>query len=205
MKKNDLQEAFGMIDIYLFDQLLKGRFDDCHSVLDIGCGSGRNLVYFLKNGYQVYGIDQDRDSVAQVIALAGNTVPGYPVKNFCVAPAEEIPFEAASFDIAISSAVFHFARNQTHFDQMIREAWRVLKPGGFLFARMASDIGIEGMVTSLGHGRYRLPDGSDRFLVNEKILLYYTEQLNGILYENIKTTHVQNLRCMTTWCVRKKG
>jgi hypothetical protein len=105
----------------------------------------------------------------------------------------------------ISSAVFHFARDNVHFDKMVKEAWRVLKPGGFLFARLASDIGIEGTVIPLGHRRFRLPDGSDRYLVNEQILLHFTDQLNGVLYENIKTTHVQNLRCMTTWCVRKKG
>ena len=203
--KNDLQDAFGMIDIYLFDQLLKGRFDDCRQVLDIGCGSGRNLIYFLKNKYQVYGIDQDPVSIAQVIALADRIAPGYPVENFRIAPAEEIPFEAASFDLVISSAVFHFARDNAHFDKMVKEAWRVLKPGGFLFARLASDIGIEGTVIPLGHRRFRLPDGSDRYLVNEEILLHFTDQLNGVLYENIKTTHVQNLRCMTTWCVRKKG
>jgi tellurite methyltransferase len=86
---------------------------------------------------------------------------------------------------------------------MLRSAWRVLKPGGYLFARLASDIGIESLVTPLGNSRYALPDGSERFLVNEQILMEYTGELKGELFEPIKTTNVQNLRCMTTWCLRK--
>ncbi len=70
--------------------------------------------------------------------------------------------------------------------------------------RLASDIGIENLVIDAGNRRYFLPDGSERFLVNEQMLLHYTNKLNGELYEPIKTTNVQNLRCMTTWCLKKK-
>jgi len=87
---------------------------------------------------------------------------------------------------------------------MLHSMWRVLKPGGYFFARLASDIGIESLVQNLGNGRYLLPDGSERFLVNEEMLLGYTQMLNGHLHEPIKTTNVQNLRCMTTWCLQKR-
>ena len=201
--KKELQEALGNIDIYLFDQLLKGRFDDCHSIIDIGCGTGRNLVYFLKNNFQVFGVDQDVESIDTVKRLSAKIAPDNPSDNFRVGLADDIPFDDSQFDIAVSSAVLHFARDEAHFDSMVRSAWRVLKPGGFLFARLASDTGIETKVVPLGNRRYRLPDGSDRFLVNEEMLLNYTDQLQGMLYENIKTTNVQNIRCMTTWCIQK--
>ncbi|MES1221739.1 MAG: class I SAM-dependent methyltransferase [Bacteroidota bacterium] len=200
----DLKKTFGEIDIYLFDQLLKGRFDDCKTVMDIGCGSGRNLVYFLQNNFEVFGIDQNAASIEQVKKLSSALAPENSLDNFRVSLIEEMPFKNEQFDLVISSAVFHFAKDLTRFDKMLQSSWRVLKPGGFLFARLASDIGIENKVTSIGSGRYHLPDGSDRFLVNEEMLLSYTEKLNGVLYENIKTTNVQNLRCMTTWCVQKK-
>ena len=75
-----------------------------------------------------------------------------------------------------------------------------------MFSRLASSIALEHLVLQdLGNGRYHLPDGSDRFLVNEPLLLYYTNALNGELYEPLKTTQVQNLRCMTIWCVLKKN
>lgn len=203
MQQNNLQQLYGNIDIYLFDQLLKGRFDNCHKVLDAGCGGGRNLIYFLRNGFDVYGIDPNPQAVEKVKELADELAPGNLLTNFSVANAEELPFDDAYFDLVISSAVLHFASNAIHFDSMLRSMWRVLKPGGYMFARLASDIGIETLVQSLDNGRYLLPDGSERFLVNEQTLLDYTCDLNGQLYEPIKTTNVQNLRCMTTWCLQK--
>lgn len=201
---NNIQEIFGNIDIYLFDQLLKGRYNDCKKVIDIGCGVGRNIIYFLKNGYDVYGVDRDPNAIEAVRALAQRLAPGSSPENFAVANVDDIPFSPASFDLAISSAVLHFAKDPAHFDRMLRAAWGMLKPGGFLFARLASDIGIESLVNDLGNRRYLLPDGSTRFLVNEQMLLQYTADLYGELYEPIKTTNVSNQRCMTTWCIRKK-
>ncbi|TFF40831.1 class I SAM-dependent methyltransferase [Mucilaginibacter psychrotolerans] len=203
--QNNLQQLYGNIDIYLFDQLLKGRFDDCHKVLDVGCGGGRNIVYFLQNGYEVYGIDPNPDALVDAQALSAMLAPNHPAGNFTCCPAEDMPFADAAFDLVICSAVLHFAQDSNQFDAMLRSMWRVLKPGGYLFARLASDIGIEVLVTPLGNSRYLLPDGSERFLVNEQILLEYTHLLGGALFEPIKTTNVQNLRCMTTWCVRKNG
>lgn len=199
----ELQQQFGNIDIYLFDQLLKGTFSNCHKVLDAGCGGGRNLVWFLKNGYDVYGIDPNENAILAVKELAKTMAPDLPEQNFALASAENLPFADGYFDLVISSAVLHFANNLTHFGQMLRSMWRVLKPGGYLFARLASDIGIEKLVQHLGNGRYLLPDGSERFLVNQQMLLDYTSALRARLYEPIKTTNVQDLRCMTTWCLQK--
>lgn len=202
--QNRLSELYGNIDIYLFDQLLKGRYDNVQKLLDVGCGNGRNLYYFLRNGYQVAGIDPDAQAVRKVKELSTALAPGNRPENFVVCPAENLPYADASFDLVICSAVLHFARDEQHFAGMLRSMFRVLRPGGYFFARLASDIGIEARVKSLGKGRYLLPDGSERFLVNEQKLLQYTNEL-GALYEPIKTTNVQNMRCMTTWCVQKSG
>lgn len=202
--KNNLQQLYGNIDIYLFDQLLKGRFDDCQRIIDIGIGGGRNLPYFLQNGYEVYGIDPDAMAVENGRQLSALLAPGNSADNFVVATAEELPFPDHHFDLSICSAVLHFANSHSHFDAMLHSIWRVLKPGGYFFARLASDIGIEKLVTPLGDGIYLLPDGSTRYLVSENTLLYYTSLLGADLYEPIKTTNVQNMRCMTTWCLRKR-
>jgi tellurite methyltransferase len=202
--ENNLQQLYGNIDIYLFDQLMKGRFDGCKKILDAGCGGGRNLVYFLRNGFEVYGIDTEREAIKAVKVLSQKLAPFNKVKNFVLGKAEDMPFADESFDLVIASAVLHFAEDTEHFDAMLRSMWRVLKPGGFFFARLASDIGIENSVVALNNRRYILPDGSERFLVNQDMLLAYTDILGGELFEPIKTTNVQNLRCMTTWCVRKK-
>jgi tellurite methyltransferase len=201
--QNKLQQTYGNIDIYLFDQLLKGRYDNCKKVLDVGCGTGRNLVYFLRNGYEVFGIDPNPHAVETVRELSAVLAPDNPRENFMVCAAENLPFTDAMFDLIISSAVLHFAKDVPHFDAMLQAMFRVLKPGGYFFARLASDIGIEHLVKPLGNDRYLLPDGSERFLVNEQVLFKYTNEF-GVLYEPIKTTNVQNMRCMTTWCVQKK-
>jgi SAM-dependent methyltransferase len=200
--QNKLQQIYGNIDIYLFDQLLKGRYDNCKKILDVGCGNGRNLFYFLRNGYEVFGIDPNPQAVETVKELSATLAPDNPLENFMVCQAENLPYSNASFDLIICSAVLHFAKDTQHFDTMLRAIFSVLKPGGYFFARLASDIGIKNLVKPIGNGRYLLPDGSERFLVNEQTLLKYTNEL-GILYEPIKTTNVQNMRCMTTWCVQK--
>jgi len=199
-----LLQSFGNIDIYLFDQLLKGTYEQCNKILDAGCGGGRNLVYFLNNDFQVYGVDENADAIDGVKELARSISAEKPLENFSVAAIEDIPFDPDYFDLVISSAVLHFANDKAHFEKMLNSMWRVLKPGGYFFARLASDIGIENKVNKLGNGRYLLPDGSERFLVNEQLLLRYTQTLNAHLHEPIKTTNVQNLRCMTTWCLQKR-
>lgn len=203
MKSKYIKEAFGNIDIYLFDQLAKGTYDECNVILDAGCGTGRNLLYFLNSGAKVFGLDQNPEAILQLRNLASQFPQINPEENFKVSAVEQLSFEPESFDLVISSAVLHFAENLNHFEAMLNSMWRVLKPGGYFFCRLASDIGIESLVRFVGNGRYLLPDGSERFLVNQEMLLRLTENLGGELHEPIKTTNVQSLRSMTTWCVRK--
>lgn len=198
----NLHNLFGDIDIYLFDQLLKGRFTTDMSILDAGCGGGRNLVYFLRHGYEVYGIDQNAGAIEQVRRLASNLNPAISEGNFLVSGVEEMPFPGESFDAVISSAVLHFAADERHFNRMLDEMRRVIKPGGLFFARLASSIGIEELVKFVGGGRYLLPDGTERFLVDEQLLTAATGRLRAQWLEPLKTTNVQNLRCMTTWVLR---
>ena len=199
----DLQEWFGGIDIYLFDQLLKGRFVPGMRVLDAGCGTGRNLVHFLRSGYKVFGIDESEEAIAQTRRLAATLAPRLPPDNFRVEAVEQMSFPDAGFDVVLSSAVLHFARDEQQWEAMVKEMWRVLKPGGIFFARLASSIGMEDQVEIIEGRRYHLPDGSDRFLVDEAMLLRVTAALGGEFIEPIKTTVVQNMRAMTTWVLRK--
>ncbi|MCL4820076.1 MAG: methyltransferase domain-containing protein [Vicinamibacteria bacterium] len=200
----DLVEEFGAIDIYLFDQALKGRFAPGMRLLDAGCGSGRNLVFFLRQGFDVCGLDPWPQAVEQTRALAARLAPALPAANFRAEALETASFPDAAFDAVVCSAVLHFAENPGHFRRMVDGAWRMLKPGGFFFARLASTIGLEDRVRPLGEGRYRLPDGTDRYLVDEAALLRLTEELGGTLAEPLKTTNVQGQRAMTTWCATKR-
>jgi tellurite methyltransferase len=198
-----LQDQFGNIDIYVFDQLLRGRIAPGMRVFDAGCGGGRNLVYLLREGYDVCGNDADAQAIAQVRAMAAALAPGRP-HDFRVEPIEGTSFPDAHAEVVIASAVLHFARDAAHFEAMLRQMWRVLKPGGVFFARLASTIGIASEVTALGNGRFRLPDGSDRFLVDAASIESWTASLGGTLLDPIKTTVVHDQRSMTTWVVRRR-
>jgi tellurite methyltransferase len=266
---SDLQERFGGIDIYLFDQLLKGRIVPGMRVLDAGCGAGRNLVYFLRSGYEVFGVDESASQIAQLRKMAAALAPHLPAENFWVGQVEKLSADYTDyterkaeatdggtrgrgdagkaapgdlstdytdyteqkedgrkqkaeggrkqdeeriaggmpalpgFDVVLSSAVLHFARDEDHWQAMVNEMWRVLKPGGMLFARLASTIGVEDQIKLIEGRRYRLPDGSDRFLVDADMLHRVTAALGGEFLEPIKTTVVENMRAMTTWVLRK--
>ena len=200
----NLQEWFGGIDIYLFDQLLKGRILPGMRVLDAGCGPGRNLIYLLRSGFEVFGVDESGAAIEQTRRLAATLAPHLPQNNFRIEPVEQMSFADAGFDVVLSSAVLHFAGDEVQWMSMVKEMWRVLKPGGILFARLASSIGIEDQVRPIANRRYHLPDGSQRFLVDEAMLLSVTAALGGEFIEPIKTTVVQNMRAMTTWCLRKQ-
>jgi SAM-dependent methyltransferase len=199
-----LQEQFGQIDIYLFDQILKGHISPGMRIVDAGCGSGRNLVYFLREGYEVFAADADARAMEGVRALAQKLAPSLRESNFRVEPVEQMSFDDAYADVVISSAVLHFARDDAHFEAMLRGSWRVLKPGGLFFCRLASTIGIENEVRRILGRRFRLPDGTERYLADEALLTGMAEQLGGELAEPLKTTVVQHQRSMTTWVMRKK-
>lgn len=200
-----LHEQFGQIDIYLFDQILRGRVTPTMRVLDAGCGSGRNLVYFLREGYQVFGMDMDPQAVAATRRLAASLAPGLPQDNFRQEALEEMTFPSNFADFVVCSAVLHFARDDNHFLGMLRGIWRVVKPSGLLFCRLASSIGMEQRMQRIAGRRYLLPDGSERYLVDEPFLVQLTKELGGELVDPLKTTVVQDQRCMTTWIIQKNA
>lgn len=202
---SNLHERFGQIDIYLFDQLLRGRIAPGTRILDAGCGFGRNLVYLLREGFEVYGVDSNPQAVEGVRRLAAQLAPVLPASNFRLEAVEEMSFPGSFAGLVISSAVLHFARDDEHFQAMLRGTWRVLQPGGLLFCRLASSIGIEHHIRHLAGRRYLLPDGTERYLVDEPLLGNLTEDLGGRLLDPLKTTIVQNQRCMTTWIVQKRS
>ncbi len=209
LKTTWMTQQFGEIDIYLFDQLLRGRIAPGMRIVDAGCGGGRNLVYFLNRAstdrYEVLGADADERAIAAVRRLAATRTPHVSPDNLRVETIEDMSFPNAFADVVICSAVLHFARSDDHFMAMLNGAWRVLKPGGLFFCRLASSIGIEHQVRKVDGRRHLLPDGSERYLVDEELLTRLTGILGARQVDPLKTTVVQNLRSMTTWVLRKNS
>lgn len=197
-----IQEQFGHIDIYVFDQILRGNIAPGMRVLDAGCGYGRNLVHLLREGCEIFALDLDQDGVEHVSQLSASLGVKLPAENFRVGSIEHIPFPDAIADVVLCNSVLHFARDEEHFSAMLQELWRVLKPGGMLFCRLGSRIGME--FKRVPGGRFIVGDGAEWYLVDEETLMEYTDTLDGVLVDPLKTTIVQDYRCMTTWVLRKR-
>ena len=196
------QEQFGQIDIYIFDQILRGNIAPGMRVLDAGCGYGRNLVHLLREGCEVFALDADPAGVEHVRNLSAALGTALPPRNFQVGSIEHMPFADAVFDVVICNSVLHFARDDRHFEAMLAELWRVVRPGGLLFTRLGSRIGMR-FPRVRGH-IFLLGDGSEWFLVDEAMLLRHTAHMDAVLVDPLKTTVVQDYRCMTTWVLRKR-
>jgi SAM-dependent methyltransferase len=171
MQITELNRLLGNIDIYLLDQILKGRFTPDMKILDAGCGEGRNAVYFINSGYQVFGIDENELAIQYIRYVSKTLKPEYDAHRFQVGKLEEIPFHTSAFDAVICSAVLHFAGDERNFWEMMDEMLRVLKPGGILWFRMTTAFGgMKEESRELGGGKFLLPDGSERFLLTQEHL-----------------------------------
>ena len=203
MNVQTLNKALGNIDIYLLDQILKGRYEKGNKILDAGCGEGRNMIYFLNNQFDVFGIDKNESALNMLRFLTRSIDPSYDQTRISIGNIDKLPHEDWFFDHIICSAVLHFAQNESHFEAMIRELVRVLKPEGSIFIRMASNIGLENKVIALANHQYEVPDGSIRFLLTKKLLGKLLETHPLTLVEPLKTVNVEDRRSMSNLVLRK--
>lgn len=197
MKPKQLNALLQNMDLYLLDQLLKGRISLDMKILDAGCGNGRNSAYLLSQNYNLIGIDSDAEKIRNLQEI-------FSKDDFFVSNIKRMSFKNEQFDYIICNAVLHFAENTTDFFEMMRELFRVLKPNGSLFIRMTSNIGIENKVKEIKDGVYKIPDGSTRFLLTKKLLKNLSETFLFDFTEPLKTVNVNDLRCMTTLVIKKR-
>ncbi|MCP4443454.1 MAG: class I SAM-dependent methyltransferase [Aureispira sp.] len=198
-------EEFGNIDIYLLDQLMKGRINKNMRILDAGCGSGRNSYFFIRQGMDVYGIDDNEKGMATLWDLIPQWNPNFDRARFLVSDIIDMPHPDQHFDYIICNAVLHFAKNSMHFMQLFDELMRVLRPKGILFIRMTSKHTVEHLIQLVEDGVYQLPDGSTRYLLDIQLLAQLIKKYNLKPIEQLKTTNVANLRSMTTLVLQKVG
>lgn len=178
---------------------MKGRYQQHDKIIDIGCGPGRNMHWFLQNDFDTYAIDTNEELINQLIAAH----PDLPPERFQVSSVEKIPFQDKYFDHVICIAVLHFAKSTRQFKEMMKEVVRVVKPGGSLLFRIAADIGFEKKISLVGDGVYNIPDGTQRFLLNKSLLAECMQENNLSFLEPFKSVNVNDLRCMSTLVLQK--
>jgi len=199
-----LNKLLGNIDIYLLDQILKGRFTPEMRILDAGCGEGRNLIYLLQSGFQVFGVDQDPRAIQMARTYARTLQPNYDLLRFQVAPVEDMPFHRGAFQAIISSAVLHFARSTSHFHEMFDEMMRILEPEGILILRMTTGFGgMKDASKNIKEGVFLLPDGSKRFLLTATLLEEIMQKHRLAFLEDPKSVLVHNKRAMGVFIMKK--
>lgn len=122
-----------------FDDLDAYRFDKLHylprlvdfagfagaSLLEVGCGIGTDLVRFARGGAKVTGIDLSETAID--LARRNFALHGVEAEALQVGNGEALPFPAASFDVVYAHGVLQYTADAA---QLVREAHRVLKPGG---------------------------------------------------------------------------
>ena len=194
----DFKSPLGHTDIYLIDQILKNRYQPTDKILDAGVGSGRNLSWFIERQMNFHAVDRDKQVVEKLQRL-------YPhvADRFVVADLSNTPFFDSYFNHIICNAVLHFCDGHEEFLRCLRELYRVLKENGSLFFRMASNIGIESRIRRLGQGVYDIPDGSQRYLLTRDMVKEILDRFGFELIEPLKTTNVNDLRCMSTLVLQK--
>jgi tellurite methyltransferase len=197
----NLSEMIGQTDIYLIDQIVKGRYKQEDRILDAGCGQGRNMHWFVQNNITIVGTDAD----ATALAAASAQFPNVECAHFALAPCDALPFQNDYFDHIICSAVLHFAVSEQHFMKMMEELIRVMRPDGTLFIRMASIFGMEQLLTIDANGHSILPDGTTRFLLTDYLLHAIMKNFNVELSAPVKTTIVHGQRCMSTVLISKSA
>jgi trans-aconitate methyltransferase len=201
--KDPLVPILGKMDIYVIDQIMRGNIAPPMRIMDVGAGQGRNLRYFLKAGYPVSALEPKAKAHADLCEMARRISRSTPLENLRSESLQDNTFPDHAADVLICNAVLHFARDHADFDSMLQAAWRLLAPGGLFFARLASSIGIEEHLTASQDGRHRLPDGTERYLVDAGLLERKAQELQASWVDPLKTTVVQNQRAMSTWVLRK--
>ncbi|MCF6227733.1 MAG: class I SAM-dependent methyltransferase [Planctomycetes bacterium] len=200
MNPTQLNAELSGMDIYLLDQILKERFIPAGRVLDVGCGAGRNLKWFARNDFEVYALDSHEKAIQKVkeTGLLSDD-------RILHQSATTLPFADDFFDGIICNALLHMLNTREEIDQVISETWRVLKPGGIWFARLATDLSMQSLIEKQPDGRHRMPSTEwDIHLTSLDEMLGWTEKLGGKLLDPIKTSNVQNQRAMATWVMVKQ-
>jgi ubiquinone/menaquinone biosynthesis C-methylase UbiE len=109
------------------------RLEAGESVLDIGCGTGTLAIAARRRvgpSAIVHGIDASPEMIARARRKATRAGADVVLE---VAPAQALPFADARFDVVLSTVMLHHLRRNAR-EQAVREARRVLRPGGRLLA-----------------------------------------------------------------------
>jgi 2-polyprenyl-3-methyl-5-hydroxy-6-metoxy-1,4-benzoquinol methylase len=174
-------------DIYLLDLVLRGTIRPNASVLDIGCGAGRNLPFLAHAGATITAVDANPSTVAACSQLLAQ-MPGSHTCKIATLPNLGLNQQ---FDAVVCIAVLHFAPDQSAFHTWADACWQHLLPGGVFLARFSTRIALPEVAA---HFAYR-PTLND--------IETCEKRWKATRIDPLKTTLVEEKRVMSTWTLSK--
>jgi len=93
-----LQQLYGNIDIYLFDQLLKGTYDDANGI-DAGCGGGTKFGLLPAKMAMMFMVNRPKSNAVEGGKIVAKTLHRQSLRSFSIATAENLPFDDEHFDL----------------------------------------------------------------------------------------------------------
>lgn len=200
--EENYNNVFGDIDLELLDLILKGNFSSVKKILDVGCGEGRNLIYFFQRDFDVYAIDTDQSSVDLVKYMARSF--GKDPQKILQRSIFEDHTDIARMDAIICSRVLHFCENEKEFLNGWKNIIQILKPGGLLYFSSDSMIGFQDHVSKLSDHKYQFTDGSVRFLLSTELLSKMDVSDSFEYLSPVKTIHYADQHAQSILCLKKK-
>lgn len=193
----------GNVDLPLLDLILKGYFDPAMRVLDAGCGEGRNLPYFLNEGMEVHGIDNNPDAIRMVQFVARMAQLKYPTDRFVTGNLTELPYPDGHFQGVLCSRVLHFAESEDVFFAMVKELQRVLATKGLLYIRMATTLGASIPSSEIAPGKLEMPDGKLRFALTSLHWNTIQEEFKLEALEPLRVEYTEGRHSLATLVLTK--
>jgi cyclopropane fatty-acyl-phospholipid synthase-like methyltransferase len=156
---DDLAKFAPLIDQFLVKVPAGGR------ILDVGCGNGAYVAYFLARGFDAIGIDISETMLSQARRMV-------PLERLFLMDMFDIEtFPAGSFDAIVSITSMLYTGKRNH-PEMLRQIHRLLKPGGRLFLMMLEGVG-EGLEKeeylgkeAIAHAAYYLSEELEQLVLS---------------------------------------
>ena len=200
-----INEQFGNSDLFLIDQILKRRFTEGSRILDAGCGEGRNLTYFFRHDFDTFGIDKNLSALRLLMYSAPKLSKNFKPEHFIHGDILTNPFEEKFFDTILCLSVLHFSESRVHFLELVGRLVRVLKVYGMLMISMNSGYHPEGNLLPAGQGKYRLPGGEIRYLLDGHIINELSDNFPLKLIDPVRTLTIHGQESLTYLTLLKTG